>query len=235
MATHLRSNTAAESAVDVVDSIAAALETDPQTEHLAPVWTALVSRGDALVADLVRVRRTARRARSRLWVLDAIWDAVMRGFDRAALDAVDGQKQSPGYTRFWRSGTAAEVTRFGADREVDVARAIIGMLPPAPHTIDPLRDTWVPKLTPATDALAAASTARREAVVAIGPYLSAQFLYVEDVNLELDRLEGALQGIFPGDAKRVASYLAATRRDDAGAADATPATPMGTDPASGSH
>jgi hypothetical protein len=36
-------------------------------------------------------------------------------------------------------------------------------------------------------------------------------LLVGDVNDELDRLEGDLKKLFPGDPNRVASYLAATR------------------------
>lgn len=223
MATHLRENTSVDSAVDIVDSIAAALESDPLTTALSPVWSALVTRGDALIADLTRVRRVARRARSRVAVLDAIWDALVRGFDRAALDSVGGHKLSPSYQQYWSAGTSGEITRFGIDREVDVGRGILALLAPAAHVINALADTWRPKLGPATDDLEAASRARRDAVIAMGPYLTAEYLYVEDVNLELDRLEGQLQNIFPGDAKRVASYLMATRRDSSGVPDAAPA------------
>ncbi len=225
MATHLRSDTSADAATDIVDSIAAALEADPETADLAPSWNALVTRGDALGATLRAKRRAARRARSLVAVRDALWDLSVRAFDRAALVFYQGQKLSPSYTRFWRAGKPSEVTAFGIDREVEVGRAMIGELTHGPAVRDTLADEWRPKLTTVTDGLAAASTTRREAVRDLGPSLSEQYLFVEDINLEIDRLEGTLQTRFPGQARRVASYLIATRRDDAGIPVVTPPDP----------
>ncbi|MFO0685439.1 MAG: hypothetical protein U0234_25495 [Sandaracinus sp.] len=224
MAPHLRSNTAIDSAVDVVDSIAAALEADPATAELAPLWLSLVGRGDAISADLRAKRRLARRARTRVAVADAAWDPVVKSFARGVLDIAQGRRDAPFYQRFFRSVAASEIVHYGPDREVMVGDAIVRELSgESPRSS--LADTWIPRLTPRTEQLRQAAQARRDAVAAIGPLLTAQFLYVEDVNLEIDRLEGALQQIFPGDPARVAAYFAGARRDDAGAPDAAPAEP----------
>ena len=117
------------------------------------------------------------------------------------------------------------VTKYGTDREVGFARVLLAKLAERLAVVGDIAATWHPKLLASTDALEGASDERKNAVVAMGPLLTAQYLYVEDVNLELDRVEGQLQQIFPGDAKRVASYLVATRRDDAGVPDAAPTPP----------
>lgn len=224
MATHLRDNAAIDSAVEIVDAIAGGLESDPATAPLAPVWIALVLRGDALAASLRTQRRLARRARTAVNVADAVWDPDVKAFTRAILDIAQGKRDSADYQRFFRGATSTEIVHYGIDREVQAGRGFIAEL----GTYSPgssLNEVWVPRLTRSTDALQRASEARRAAVTAMGPLLTAQFLYVEDVNLEIDRLEGQLQMQFPGDPGRVASYLSATRRDDAGVPDAAPASP----------
>ena len=52
---------------------------------------------------------------------------------------------------------------------------------------------------------------------ALTPLLTGVMLFIDDVNHELDRLEGDLMKLFPGDTTRVASYIAATRHEHSGA------------------
>jgi hypothetical protein len=52
---------------------------------------------------------------------------------------------------------------------------------------------------------------RNDIVKALGPLQTSVVLLIDDVNRELDRLEGDLKKLFPGQPDRVASYLAATR------------------------
>lgn len=218
MATHVRSNLSIDLAVEIADAIAAALSTDPETEGLAPPWAALVTRGDALAGRIREQRRVAKRARARVTVADAAWDKVLRAFERAVIDLAGGSRDMPVYKTYFRTATGAEITRFGIDREVEFGRATVTLLTTHIAPLSP----WADKIGPATDTLESASRARIDAVHAMGPLLTAQYLYVEDLNTELDRLEGGLLTTFPGDAKRVASYLSATRRDDPGVPDAAP-------------
>lgn len=70
---------------------------------------------------------------------------------------------------------------------------------------------WTPKLKAATDALEMACNQRNDAVKALGPHQTTVMLFIEDVNRELDLLEGDLKKLFPREPGRVASYLAATK------------------------
>jgi hypothetical protein len=210
MATHLRANTGIDTAVEIVDAIAAGLEGDEATRSLAAVWVALIARGDGISADLKAKRRLARRARVRVAVADASWDRAVRAFSRAVLDAVDNKRDSATYLRFFRGATASQIQNYGVDREVEEGRHMALELETMAGSLQSHRAP----IAAATDALAAAASARKDAVRAVGPLLTAQFLYVEDVNLEIDRLEGALQGLFPGEPARVSAFLSALRREE---------------------
>ncbi len=106
MATHLRESTAIDTAVEIVDAIAAGLESDPETSDLAATWIALVLRGDSIATSLRAQRRIARRARTAVAVRDAIWDATVTAFKRAVLDFVHGNRLLPNYQQFFRAATA---------------------------------------------------------------------------------------------------------------------------------
>ena len=51
-------------------------------------------------------------------------------------------------------------------------------------------------------------------------------LLIDDVNREIDRLEGDMKKLFPGALDRVASYLAATRPNRHGSPDQPEPTPV---------
>jgi hypothetical protein len=74
-----------------------------------------------------------------------------------------------------------------------------------------LAQLWTPRLKDATDALEMAFNQSNDTVNALGPQRTSVVLFIDDVNRELDRLEGDLKKLFPGNPDRVASYLAATR------------------------
>jgi len=52
-----------------------------------------------------------------------------------------------------------------------------------------------------------------DTVSRLGPQQTCVVLLIDDVNRELDRLEGDRKKLFPGQPDRVASYLAGTRPD----------------------
>jgi hypothetical protein len=60
-----------------------------------------------------------------------------------------------------------------------------------------LAQTWTPKLKEATDALEMAFSQRNDTVKAIRPQHTSVVLFIDDVNRELDRLEGDLKKLFP--------------------------------------
>ena len=99
---------------------------------------------------------------------------------------------------------------FGIAREIELGRAWLVELARDPD--EPLAQTWTPRLKAATDTLAVALEARNNTVKALAPHQTAVVLFIDDVNRELDVLEGDLRKMFAGSTKRVASFLSATRR-----------------------
>ena len=79
------------------------------------------------------------------------------------------------------------------------------------HPAEPLATKWIPRLELVTTALAGGSAARRNALQASAMQDTAEELFIADVNRELDVLEGELLKLFPGQPKRVAAFLEATR------------------------
>jgi hypothetical protein len=133
----------------------------------------------------------------------------MAGFGRAAVDASGGHRDQAPYTRFFAKTAPSKAQTFGVDREVEFGESCVTELQRNPE--EALAKTWIPKLTDATDALKSAASARNAAVKALGPQQTAVYLFIDDVNRELDRLEGDLRKIFAGSQERVAAFLAATR------------------------
>jgi hypothetical protein len=144
-----------------------------------------------------------------LTVLDAKWDTTVAGFGRAVVDFAGGRRDLPAYQRFFGKASPSVVQDFGIQREIDSARAWLVELARDPSK--PLSQTWTPKLKAATDELEMAYNRRRDCQRAIEPLQTSVLLLIDDVNHELNRLEGDLKKLFPVDTARVASYLSATR------------------------
>ena len=149
-------------------------------------------------------------------VRDSIWDAWIKQVDREILASVSGDRGHSSYAQFFGAASANDATRWGIDREVEFGRGLVGKL--GPET-SPIGSRYTARTRELTEALATANDARKAAVRALGPLLGEQLLYIEDVNTEIDRLEGQLQVLFPREPKRVASYLAATKKDEPTVAD----------------
>jgi hypothetical protein len=211
MATHFRDSAPIDVVADTAHAIAAALASDSEAGSLAPTWDAVTAKADELALERRTLHRAVRRARARLSVQDTLWDRTVAGFGRAVVDACRGQRDAPLYSRFFAKLTPSAAQRFGMQREVDTARDWVVEFGRDPA--EPLAQTWTPKLKAATDALEAAVNERDEAVRALGPHQTSVLLFVDDTNRELDVLEGQLKQLFPGDAARVASFLAATRAE----------------------
>ncbi len=209
MGTHIRETSAIGTAVEIVDTTCAAIESDPATSHLAPTWSSMRDKGDELAANGRKLDRDVARARGRLNVQDTLWDTTVAGFGRAVVDAANGRRDQPPYTRFFAKAPPSAVQDFGIQREIDLARVWLTELARDPG--EPLAQTWTPKLKEATDALEAAFSQRNDTVGALAPQQTSVVLYIDSVNREIDRLEGDLKKLFPGEPDRVASYLAATR------------------------
>ena len=135
---------------------------------------------------------------------------VIRDLQRAdhALNGSTGRGLSdqPPYTRFFAKLTPSAAQKFGIEREIATARGWLVELARSPN--EPLAQTWTPKVKEATDALEMAFLQRNDAVKALAPLQTSVVLLIDDVNRELDRLEGDLKKLFPGQPDRVASYLA---------------------------
>ncbi|MBN1606485.1 MAG: hypothetical protein JW940_07615 [Polyangiaceae bacterium] len=209
MATHFRDTTSIDVVADTAHAIAAALQSDTEAASLAPIWDAVTAKADELALERRTLFRAARRARARLSVQDTLWDRMVAGLGRAVVDACGGHRDAPGYSRFFAKLTPSAAQRFGVQREVDTGRNWVVELGRDPA--EALSQTWTPKVKAATDALEVASKERDQAVRALGPHQTSVLLFIDDANRELDKLEGQLKQLFPGEAARVASFLAATR------------------------
>jgi hypothetical protein len=218
MATHIPEAASIKVVVDVVDATHAAVESDPETAALAPTWLALRDRADGLAKSRSDAGRALTRSRTLLAVCDAKWDTAVAGFGRAVVDASGGHHDQPPCTRFFGKATPSAVQTFGVQREIDSARGWLVELGRNPG--EPLAVTWSPKLKGVTDELEMAMNRRNDNLRALEPLHTSVLLLIDDVNRELDRLEGDLKKIFPGAADRVASYLAATRPGRSSAASA---------------
>ena len=111
--------------------------------------------------------------------------------------------------------------KFGIEREIESERAWLVELARCPS--EPLAQTWTPKMKTATDDLEMAFNQCNDTVKALGPLQTSVVLLIDDVNRELDRLEGDLKKLFPGQPDRVASYLAAACRSSSSSDDPAPA------------
>jgi hypothetical protein len=209
MATKMKANSSVVTTVDVTDGTCAAVESDPATVALAAKWIALRDKADGLAETERKLNREVVRARSRLNVQDGLWDSTVAAFGRAVVDASGGRRTLPPYTRFFIKVTPSAAQELGIDKEIELATSWLAELARDPS--EALAQTWTPRLKTATDGLQTACTQRDQAVAALGPHHTSVALLVGEVNTELDRLEGDLKKLFPGDPTRVASYLAATR------------------------
>lgn len=217
MATHLRPRTTIHTVADICAAIAAGLDSDPDAKSLAPLWDALTAKSDSLVAARRTAERTLGRMRAKVTVLDARWDPEVGAFGRDLFDQSGGKRDQPPYTRFFKKSTPSDVQHFGVDREVNQGRDWLAELARDPK--EPLAMKWTPRLTTATDELDAGSKNRNNAVQAVALQSTAEELFIDDVNRELDILEGELLKLFPGQPKRVAAFLESTKprraaRDD---------------------
>lgn len=223
MATHLRESTSIETIADVCDAIAAGLESDPATSHLAGSWCRLTEKADGLVAEKRKLDRNSRRARARLAVADARWDSEVAAFGRAVVDASSGNRSVLPYTRFFNKTPPSDAREVGYEREVALGRQWIAELNRNPE--EPLAKTFLPRLEAATQTLQRALDDRTAAVAAYEKHRTSVVLLRDAVNRELDVTEGELLRLFPGARARVASYLSATRpqREDKEPAPQVPA------------
>ena len=99
MSTKMKENASIETEVNVVDSISAALESDPAASSLAPPWVAMRNKADGLAENGRKLDRDALRARSRLTVQDSQWDTTVAAFGRAVVDASGGRRDQAPSTR----------------------------------------------------------------------------------------------------------------------------------------
>jgi hypothetical protein len=195
--------------VEAVDGTHAAISSDPETAALAQTWVGLLGQADAQAKARSDADRALTRARSRLSVCDAKWDATVAAFGRAVVDSSGGRRDQPSYTRFFGKTTPSAAQTFGVQREIESGRSWLVEL--GRNASEPLAQTWTPKLKAATDELEMAHNQRNDCLRALEPLQTAVLLLIDDVNRELNRLEGDLKKIFPSAPDRVASYLSSTR------------------------
>lgn len=223
MATHVPEDASIRVLVGVTDSTCAALESDPETKTLAETWVGLRDKADEEAKKRSDCDRAVARARARLAVADAKWDAMVAGFGRAVVDAAGGRRDQALYARFFAKTTPSASQAFGTAREIELGRQWLTEL--ARHPSEALAQTWSPRLGEVNGALETAFKERNDTVSCLGPLQTSVVLLIDDVNRELDRLEGDLKKLFPGQPDRVASYLAATRPSRPTASEMVPPAP----------
>lgn len=206
MAQHMRKSTSAQSAAHICFEIAAGLDSDPQTQDLAPLWDALCAKGDTLANQGLMLLRTLLKSRAHVTVRDSLWDAEVSAFARAVLDASNGKFDQIPNTRFFAKVKASIAQKFGIDREVAQGHAWIAEL--AREPAEPLAVQWTSRLSDVTVKLESASDERKNALAAVAMHGVGEILFTEEINVEIDRLEGELKKRFPRQPKRVAAYLA---------------------------
>lgn len=229
MATRIPEGTSINAVVGMVDATYAAVSGDPETAALAPKWQTMRDEGDTHSKKRSDADRALNRARIRLEICDAKWDAMVAAFGRAVVDASGGRRDQTPSTRFFTKVNPSKAQTFGIQREIETARAWLVELGRDPSEL--LATTWTPKLKAATDELEMTLNQRNDCLRALEPLRTAVLLFTEDVNRELNCLEGDLKKIFPNNPDRVASYLSATRPTRP-AQDDQPTGPAATTPAS---
>jgi hypothetical protein len=209
MATRIPESGSIRAVVEMVDATHAAILSDPETVALAPTWLALLDNADKQAKARSDAERALARARAQLAVIDAKWDTAVAGFGRAVVDVSGGRRDQAPYTRFFGKVTPSAVQTFGIQREIDSARGWLVELAREPNEL--LAQTWIPRLKAATDELEMAHNRRNDCLRVIEPLQTAVVLLIENVNLELNRLEGDLKKVFASFPDRVSSFLAASR------------------------
>jgi hypothetical protein len=212
MATHLRIDLDIHTVADVVDAVAAGLHADPATTSLAATWDAMRDKADAIAADVRARRRASRRSRARLAVADQVADDDHAALGRAALDVAIGDRGAEPYRSLYGDVPPSEAQKFGAARSVAFGRRTAAELE---RVGGPLQASFGARVAASTNALEAALAERGAAALAESTASSAADVFIEDVNRELDRLEGDLLRLFPRASGRVAAFLSPTRREPA--------------------
>lgn len=209
MATHLRDDISIEELADICDEITAGLELDEETKHLGSTWSDFTARADALSARQQKQDRRLRRAQIGVLVRDGRWDTEEAAFGRAVVNATDGKRDRDPYTRFFKELAPSSVQDLAPDVEVSLANGWIQELQRVAG--DPLAETWVPRLQAVTEALQLSLLERDGANNAQRPIDIEKGSLLQEINKAIDVLEGDLLRLFPGQTKRVKSFLSPTR------------------------
>jgi hypothetical protein len=209
MATHIRHNVTIEDFSDICDTITASLESDPSTTMLSEPWKKFTLRADDLFTSQRSINRNLRRARAAVVVRSAQWDSQIAAFGRAVVDASNGKRDISPYTRFFREMTPSEAQRLGAEKKTLFGDECLKEL--GRNSQEALATVWITRLGAANQGLLAAFEGRTSAESKQKSLDTSHKLLLDEVNLALDILEGDLLKTFPGDSKRVASYISATK------------------------
>ena len=165
-----------------------------------------MSASDASRAARRRRSTSMNRSRTRA---PGRWGRHDSAFGRALLDAASGKRENAPYSLFYGATPPSAINAYGVDRQVETGRTFLRLL--AADSGAALRAAWAAGWEAVNEALATASRAKKDATLAEAPHSVAEALYVDDVNKELDRLEGDLLKRFPGDRATVDAFLAPTR------------------------
>lgn len=185
------------------------MDASENTRVFATAWTALFLRGDEFAAQGRYHRRATGRARAREKVADVNWDRNNLGFSRFTLDASNGRRDAAPYTTFYPVAAPSKINEYGIDREVEIGRGIVSIL--ASDAGAPFRAAWESRWAANNEALASAARTKKDAILAQATFSANETLYIEEINRELDRLEGDLLRLFAGERDSVDAFLAPTR------------------------
>lgn len=237
MSTKLRASISATLLADIVFETHLGISTDPETQDLAGSWQTFLQKTDALSTRFHEIDRSMRGVRMRLRVANAQHNALLKRFNRALLDAVDGNRKSTLFTQFFGTHSISEIITFGTQRVVTESKRILAILQTAQTTtpdskIAELAARFVGPFSTAIETLVRLNNERAEQLQKQTLLRIEKNQAVEDFNRALNSLEGALLQKFPADTARVGSYLKASQpvdndsdASDEPAAPSTPSTP----------
>ena len=206
MTTHVRDGASAEDLCAGCEAVDAALQADAATAHLAPPWRAFAERAESAAREEVLLGRRRRRARARIAVADARWDAEVDAFGAVLLGVSGGSVGAPPYGHYFERTSIAEAKGAGAERALEIAGPWLDDLEKAAPA--PLSTTWRPRLQPVVAALSAAvaedrsvARAERAAAAALAPLR-------DEIDQALGGLLEELGRLFPDAPERPAAYVA---------------------------
>lgn len=196
----------------------AAVISDKRTEHLAQgvqgVIAAVTAAANATeLADEGRMIALAKLSRA-----DFELDELLRELELDLLKAVSKDRKSPLYRAVFPSGLSALVALRGSEQNEAVGTLVKALDKRAPE----LAKSYSKELTRLSKVAVDAESAWKKAEASASAIFGEEVLARLELVRQLQKNEGALMTVFPGQRRRVRSFFRPTRRRGAAPDDGSP-------------